>query len=68
MVKLKCKKCENEWNYKGLNKYYATCTKCLSKVPVKEYIPICSSCKKDGKCFFEPDKEEKCHKYEKREE
>ena len=38
MTKLKCKKCENEWDYKGSNPYYATCSRCLSKVkvPVEE--------------------------------
>jgi hypothetical protein len=35
-MKLKCKKCDNEWDYKGSNPYYATCTKCLNKVKVEE--------------------------------
>lgn len=34
---LKCKKCENVWDYKGQNKYYATCTRCLNKVRVVKY-------------------------------
>jgi len=29
-----CKRCKNEWNYKGSNEYWATCTKCLNKVKV----------------------------------
>ena len=32
---LKCKKCENEWDYKGDNPYYATCSRCLNKVKVE---------------------------------
>jgi len=34
-MKLKCKKCENEWDYKGKNPYYATCSRCLNKVKVE---------------------------------
>ena len=33
-MKLKCNKCENEWDYKGKNPYYATCSRCLNKVKV----------------------------------
>jgi N-acetylneuraminic acid mutarotase len=33
---LKCKKCKNEWQYKGNNPYYATCSRCLNKVKVEE--------------------------------
>ena len=29
-----CKKCDNEWEYKGKNPYYATCSRCLNKVKV----------------------------------
>lgn len=35
-MKLKCKKCGNEWDYKGSSSYYATCSKCLNKVKVEE--------------------------------
>lgn len=35
-MKLKCKKCGNDWDYKGENPYYATCSKCLNKVKVEE--------------------------------
>ena len=35
-MKLKCKKCSNEWDYKGSNPYYATCSKCLNKVKVQK--------------------------------
>jgi len=37
-MKLKCKKCGNEWEYKGSNKYYATCSHCLSKVRIKKKV------------------------------
>ena len=33
-IKLKCKNCDNEWEYSGTQLYYATCTKCLRKVKV----------------------------------
>jgi len=32
---LECKRCGYVWNYKGKNKYYATCPRCLAKVNVK---------------------------------
>jgi len=35
-MKLKCKKCGNEWDYNGKNPYYATCSRCLNKVKVEE--------------------------------
>ena len=31
---LKCKRCKTVWDYKGKNKYYATCPHCLNKVRV----------------------------------
>jgi predicted nucleic acid-binding Zn-ribbon protein len=34
-MELKCKRCGYIWNYKGKSEYYATCPKCLRKVPVK---------------------------------
>ena len=34
-MKLKCKKCGNEWEYNGSNPFYATCTRCLTKVKVE---------------------------------
>lgn len=34
---LKCRRCGNEWTYKGKSQYYATCTRCLTKVPIKGY-------------------------------
>ena len=34
-MRLKCKRCGHEWDYKGKNPYYATCPFCLSKVKVK---------------------------------
>lgn len=34
-MKLKCKKCKNEWDYGGDSEWYATCPRCLFKVKVK---------------------------------
>lgn len=31
-MKIKCKKCGHEWEYKGKSKYYVTCPRCYSKV------------------------------------
>jgi len=35
-MKLKCKHCKHEWEYKGKQEYYVTCPKCLYKVRIKE--------------------------------
>lgn len=32
---LKCQKCGNSWNYKGMKKGYATCTDCKTSVKIK---------------------------------
>jgi len=36
-MKLKCNnpKCKYEWEYKGKQKFYATCPRCLRKVKIK---------------------------------
>lgn len=34
-MKLKCKKCGYEWEYRGKNPYYATCPRCLKKVKIR---------------------------------
>jgi len=34
-MKIKCKNCEHEWNYKGESKYYVTCPHCYNKVNIK---------------------------------
>ena len=31
-MKVRCKKCNHYWNYKGKSKYYATCPNCYNKV------------------------------------
>ena len=38
MVKLKCKRCKYEWEYKGKNLYWATCPHCLNKVKVLKQL------------------------------
>lgn len=36
-----CKRCGNQWEYKGSNEYYASCTRCLRKVNVqKERVSV----------------------------
>lgn len=36
MIKLACKHCDYEWEYKGESKYYASCPRCLYRVKIKE--------------------------------
>jgi DNA-directed RNA polymerase subunit RPC12/RpoP len=38
MIKLKCKKCGNEWEYNGQKEYWATCPNCLNKVKIKKEV------------------------------
>ncbi|MEW6222653.1 MAG: hypothetical protein AB1476_05015 [Candidatus Hadarchaeota archaeon] len=35
-MKLHCKKCGYNWEYRGKSKFYATCPRCLRKVKVAE--------------------------------
>ena len=35
-MRVKCHICKYEWNYKGLNKFYATCPRCLRKVKLAD--------------------------------
>ena len=35
-MKIKCKNCDYEWNYKGNSKYYASCPNCLNKVKINK--------------------------------
>ena len=37
-MKLKCNHCKYKWKYKGKQKFYATCPKCLYKVKIKKDI------------------------------
>ena len=34
-MKIKCPKCNHEWEYKGKSKYYVTCPQCYNKVKIK---------------------------------
>jgi ribonucleoside-triphosphate reductase len=34
-MELRCEHCGYSWDYKGLGKFYATCPKCLWKVPIR---------------------------------
>ena len=31
-MKIKCKKCNHEWEYKGKSKFYVTCPQCYVKI------------------------------------
>ena len=35
-AKLVCQGCGNTWEYKGKNKYYASCSKCKTSVSIKK--------------------------------
>ena len=35
-MKITCKKCKHEWNYKGKSKYYVTCPQCYNKINTKK--------------------------------
>ena len=35
-MKIKCTKCEHEWNYKGKLKHYVTCPDCYSKINIEK--------------------------------
>ncbi len=37
MVKLKCQRCGNIWEYKGKNPYRANCSFCGSQVSIKKH-------------------------------
>ena len=34
-MKIKCKRCEKEWEYKGKSKYYASCPNCKTSVKIE---------------------------------
>lgn len=36
MVKLKCKFCKHEWDYKGEREFYASCPDCKRQVKIRE--------------------------------
>ena len=38
MVKLRCNHCDYTWDYKGKNKYYATCPRCKFKVKLSDNV------------------------------
>jgi hypothetical protein len=37
-IKLACKRCQNEWNYRGSNPFYATCSMCKTSVRIKDNL------------------------------
>ena len=38
MIKLKCYKCDHEWNYGGKGQFYATCPNCYRKILIGKAI------------------------------
>jgi len=34
-MKIKCGKCDHEWNYKGHSKFYVTCPYCYKKIRIE---------------------------------
>ncbi len=34
-MKIKCKKCKHEWEYKGESKYYVTCPRCHKNINIE---------------------------------
>ena len=35
MVKLKCRRCGYEWEYKGKSEWYASCSRCKTSINIK---------------------------------
>ena len=35
-IRVKCKHCEYEWNYKGNKKVKCTCPDCMKRIDIKE--------------------------------
>ena len=38
MIRLKCKRCKYEWDYKGKALFYCSCPRCLTKVRTRPLI------------------------------
>ena len=37
-MEMKCKRCGNEWDYKGQSEWYVTCSNCKTSIRIKELI------------------------------
>lgn len=37
-MKVKCRKCNHEWEYKGKSKFYVTCPNCYNKVNIQKKL------------------------------
>jgi len=37
-MKLKCNHCSYEWEYKGLQLYYASCPRCMYKINIQKQV------------------------------
>jgi len=40
-MKLKCKRCEHEWEYKGKSEWYVCCPTCKTSIRIKKENSIC---------------------------
>lgn len=47
---LKCQRCHHFWNYKGKNRYVATCPHCRTYVTIKKHLVLPSLDSKPSKC------------------
>lgn len=36
MLKIKCKRCDYQWEYKGKSEWYTSCPKCKTTVNIKK--------------------------------
>jgi len=50
LICLKCKRCNNIWQYKGTNPYCTNCSKCKSTVFIKKssLLPLSNNGLRDG--------------------
>jgi len=37
-MKMYCKRCKHEWNYKGKSKWYVSCPICKTSIPIKKGV------------------------------
>jgi len=39
-IKLRCKRCQREWSYKGNSPYYTTCPLCKTSINIRKSIVV----------------------------
>jgi len=45
-MKLKCQRCNHQWDYTGYKKYFTSCPECRTSVKIKSYLN--NNCPKCG--------------------